>query len=130
MGHRQNSFFGMQLVLHPIIMKISSDVPDLLLNGWFLDDGSLIGKVEDLSATVNIIRQEGPLRGLFLSTTATTTRPKSTIWCPDLPSTDLDPLGQGIPRIEEAGVILLGSPIGSPQFVKREWSRKYRKLKN
>jgi hypothetical protein len=93
------------VVLHPIIMKIASDVPDLLLNGWFLDDGSLIGKLEDLSAAVNIIRQEGPTKGLFLSTSATSPQPKSTIWCPHLPSSDPDPLGHGIPRIEEPGII-------------------------
>ena len=56
------------LVLHPIIMKISSEIPELLLNGWFLDDGALMGKVEDLSRA----GQEGPARGLFLSTSATT----------------------------------------------------------
>ena len=109
-------------------MKIASDVPDLLLNGWFLDDGSLVGKVEDLSAAVNIIRQDGPLKGLFLSTTATTPRPKSTIWCPDLPSADLDPLRQGIPRIEEPGVTLLGSPIGSHQFVKEKIEQKIQNI--
>ena len=109
-------------------MKIASDVPDLLLNGWFLDDGSLIGKVEDLRVAVDIIRQDGPTKGLFLSTIATTPRPKSTIWCPDLPSTDLDPLGQGIPRIEEPGVILLGSPIGSYQFVTEKIEQKIQKI--
>jgi hypothetical protein len=67
------------VVLHPVILKIAAEVPDLLLNGWFLDDGSLIGKFDDLSRAVHIIRQEGPARGLFLSTSATTPRPKSTI---------------------------------------------------
>ena len=50
------------VVLHPIILKISSEVPGLLLNGWFLDDGSLVGKLEDLSAAANIII---PLKDFF-----------------------------------------------------------------
>ena len=54
------------VVLHPIIMKIASKVPDLLLNGWFLDDGSLVGREEDLSAAVDMIKQDGPAKGLFL----------------------------------------------------------------
>ena len=116
------------VVLHPIIMKIASDVPDLLLNGWFLDDGSLIGKLEDLSSAVNIIRQEGPTKGLFLSTSATSPQPKSTIWCPDLPSSDPDPLGHGIPRIEEPGIILLGSPVGNQQFVRNVLEQKIQKI--
>ena len=116
------------VVLHPIIMKIASEVPDLLLNGWFLDDGSLMGKLDDLSTAVNIIRQEGPAKGLFLSTSATSPRPKSTIWCPSLPSPDLDPLNQGIPRIQDPGIVLLGSPIGSHQFVQDKIERKIQQV--
>ena len=117
------------VVLHPIIMKIASEVPDLLLNGWFLDDGSLVGRVEDLSAAVDIIRQDGPTKGLFLSTTATTPWPKSTIWCPQLPSQDPDPLGHGIPRIQEPGIVLLGSPLGSHGFVHEKIQQKIAKIK-
>ena len=116
------------VVLHPIILKIASEVPGLLLNGWFLDDGSLIGKLEDLSAAANIIRQEGPTKGFFLSTLATSPRPKSTIWCPSLPSPDLDPLNQGIPRIQEPGIVLLGSPIGSHQFVQEMIQKKIQQI--
>ena len=117
------------LVLHPIIMKISSEVPELLLNGWFLDDGALMGKVEDLSRAVSIIRQEGPARGLFLSTSATTPRPKSTIWCPDSPSPTMDPLGHGIPRIQEPGIILLGSPIGGHDFEQKFITNKIKTIR-
>ena len=90
--------------------------------------GSLMGKVEDLSRAVNIIRQDGPAKGLFLSITSTTPRPKSTIWCPDLPTPDIDPLGHGIPRIQEPGIILLGSPIGSHDFVHHFIDEKIQKI--
>ena len=116
------------VVLHPIIMKIATEVPDLLLNGWFLDDGTLMGKVEDLRMAVNIIRQEGPTKGLFLSTTATSPKPKSTIWCPDHPSPNLDLLGLGIPRVQEPGIIVLGSPIGSHEFVHEQIKKKIEKI--
>ena len=116
------------LVLHPIILRISAEVPDLLLNGWFLDDGALMGKLDDLSRAVNIIRQQGPTRGLYLSTSATTPWPKSTIWSPGHPTTDPDPLGHGIPRIQDPGIILLGSPLGSHQFVHEKIHQKIEKI--
>ena len=109
-------------------MKIAAEVPDLLLNGWFQDDGSLIGKFDDLSKAVQIIEQEGPSRGLFLSTSATAARPKSTLWCPDHPSPELDPLSLGIPRIQGPGIILLGSPLGSHNFVQEKISEKIEKI--
>ena len=68
------------VVLHPIIQRIAVEVPDLLLNGWYLDDGTIVGKLEDIKKAVSIIRQDGPARGLFLSTEATSPRPKSTMW--------------------------------------------------
>ena len=75
-----------------------------------------------------ITRQDGPLKGLFLSTRATSVRPKSTIWCPDLANTDLYPLDLGIPRIQEPGIILLGSPIGNQQFVHDRIKEKIQKV--
>ena len=117
------------VVLQPIITRIAEEVPDLLLNGWYLDDGSQVGKLADLASVVDIIRQDGPLKGLFLSTTATSTRPKSTIWCPELANPDLDPLDLGIPRIQEPGIILLGSPIGNQQFVHNKIQEKIQTVK-
>jgi hypothetical protein len=116
------------VVLHPIILRIAAEVPGLLLNGWFLDDGSLIGNFRDLTRAVDIIRDEGPTKGLFLSTSATTPRPKSTIWCPHLPSQDPDPLGHGIPRIQEPGIVLLGSPLGSHHYVHEKIHQKIGKI--
>ena len=69
---------------------------------------------------VQIILEDGPARGLTLSTRLTTPRgkeAKSTVWCPFLSNTDQDPLGLGIRRIREQGIVLLGSPLGSFPFV-------------
>ena len=105
------------VVLHPIIQRIAEEVPDLLLNGWYLDEGTIVGKLEDIKKAVSIIRQDGPARGLFLSTEATSPVPKSTMWCPDLDPSVLHPVGLGIPRIQEPGIVLLGSPVGDKNCV-------------
>ena len=83
------------LTLHPIIEKINSDVPGLSLNEWYLDDGTVAGKKEQLQQVVDILLEHGPARGLHLSTAATVSPPgraKSTVWLPNSDTTQTDPL--------------------------------------
>ena len=54
------------LGLNPVINKIN-EIENMLKNAWFLDDGSLGSNKEGLQAAVDIIVQEGPSRGLYLS---------------------------------------------------------------
>ena len=48
------------LTLHSVIEKIKREVPDLLINVWYLDDGTLCGSSDDLLKALNIIEEEGP----------------------------------------------------------------------
>ena len=102
------------LTLQPIVNKIKEKVPSLSANEWYLDDGALAGKVEELRTVIDIIQTHGPQRGLYLSA------PKTTVWCPSSLTADqldqLDPLGRGISLVKEPGIVLLGSPIGSIAF--------------
>ena len=54
------------VVLHHLVTLIAEEVPDLLLNGWYLDDGIIVGRMEDLVKVVKILLREGPSRGLIL----------------------------------------------------------------
>ena len=93
------------LVLHPIIEKIKESVPGLLVNAWYLDDGTLCGSQEDLAA---VLLAEGPSRGLFMN------RAKSFIFSPaNLPTTH--PLPCDIPTSSD-GFTLLGSPMGPSSY--------------
>ena len=40
---------GFALTLHPIPERIDEEVPDLAINAWYLDDGTLCGSPEDLA---------------------------------------------------------------------------------
>ena len=119
------------LVLHPIVLLIQERVPDLTLNTWYLDDGTQVGKVEDLQKVMDILVTEGPARGLILSTSATVlppALPKTTIWSPsDEVGGEVDPLDRGIVKVRDDGVILLGAPIGSEAFVGKEIEKKVAK---
>ena len=120
------------LTLHPIIMKIQQRIQGLKLNTWYLDDGSLGGNKRQLQGAVDIILQEGPARGLFLSTARTVppqAKPKSTVWSPCGVNLQDDPLDRGIPRVKEEGIILLGSPIGSQHFVDEAIRERISKVK-
>ena len=58
---------GFALALQPIVDRIKHKVPGLLVNAWYLNDGSLCGSLDDLVAALSIIESEGPPRGLLLN---------------------------------------------------------------
>ena len=55
------------LVIHEIITAISEEVPGLQLNQWYLDDGVIAGRAEDVLKAFNIIRKLGPELGMDLN---------------------------------------------------------------
>ena len=120
------------LVLNRLVKHLHDSLPELRLNGWYLDDGTLIGQIDQLRQAVEILEREGPPLGLVLSTAATVPppgRPKSTIWCPGNIGGQDDPLGKGLVRVAEEGVILLGAPLGSPDFVAKAVREKVEKVR-
>ena len=99
------------LSLQPIVLEINKEAPSLTQNAWFLDDGDLGGNKESLQIAVDIIKREGPSRGLVLSET------KSKVWIQgDHQYDSTDPLDRGIPLDTAEGIRVLGAPIGSTSF--------------
>ena len=97
------------LTLHPLIEQIQSSVPDLRLNAWYLDDGSLCGPPASLFSALEIIGTAGPPRGLHLN------KNKCLFSVLNEASFDLGSFPAGIP-ITLDGFTLLGCPIGPPSF--------------
>ena len=95
------------LVLQPVIEKIK-EVPSLLINVCYLDDGTLCGTEEQLAIALSIIETEGSSRGLFLN------REKSLIYTP-MNSSIVHPKLHDIPSTS-VGFSLLGSPNGPSGF--------------
>ena len=119
------------LTLHPVLLAIKQEVPSLVLNAWYLDDGTLVGDLQELGAAVDILERDCPARGLILSTRNTVTppsEPKTTLWSPQTFTADADPLGKGIPRVNSPGITLLGAPIGSEAFIKEAINAKLEKI--
>ena len=55
------------LVLQVLVSKLSKEAPNLALNNWYMDDGSLFGKIVDILKAWNIIKEFGPALGLFVN---------------------------------------------------------------
>src|SRR6478609_7380385 len=108
------------LVLHPLALKIQAEFPDLDLCVWYLDDGTIIGLVEDVYKVFLLIQKEGPALGLHLNVK------KNEIWWPS--SVGSDPFPEGVDRVDNAGVKLLGAPIGSRKFTTEFVKKKLKAL--
>ena len=114
---------GFALTLHPFIEKIREVVPDLKINAWYLDDGTLCGSASNLRAALAIIEDEGPARGLHLN------REKSLLYIPKDCPFHHNPLPQDIP-ISRTGFVLLGSPIGPPSFCEMMAMKRVQKIQD
>ena len=86
------------LVLKLLTDRIREQVPGLALNVWYLDDGTLIGKTDDVLAAVHIISAEGPELGLHVNFDKC-----ELWWCRENVRLHLFP--PGIRRIATSGVV-------------------------
>ena len=123
------------LAIKPVVDAIQEEVPNLVLNAWYLDDGHQVGTKEDLKKVVDIFSREGPPRGLILSTAASVkapSKPKALVWSPagDLEEQDIDdPIQRGIPMAPQGeGITVLGAPVGSEEFIARSLAAKVNKV--
>ena len=118
------------LNLQPVLNRINREIPDLVLNEWFQDDGNLIGSLDQLARAVNIINEEGPNRGLVLSTSHTSNNSKSLVWGSCISQVSDDRLGKGIPAKKSQGIVTLGCPIRSADCIKQYIEEKISKVQN
>jgi hypothetical protein len=109
------------LVLHPLVLKIQAEFPNLLLNVWYLDDGCIVGDVAEVHAVFELLEREGPARGLRLNVK------KNEIWWPSRASGD--PFPADVDRVSNEGVKLLGAPVGTKAFTVDFTKKKLKVLK-
>ena len=113
---------GFAITLQPIVERIKAEVPGLILNSWYLDDGTLMGSAEDLAKALNIIESDGPAVGLVLN------RLKSLLYIPQDDVASASPLPPDIP-VTRQGFTLLGCPIGPPSFCEESLLHNVEKIK-
>src|SRR4029078_11982037 len=96
------------LVLHPLALKIQEQFPSLDLCVWYLDDGTIVGPVDVVFQVFKLLQSEGPALCLHLNVQ------KNELWWPNRASED--PFPAEVDRQDNAGVKLLGAPIGTMEF--------------
>ena len=70
------------LLLHPLALKIHAEFPDLDLCVFYLDDGTIIGGVDDVHQVFLLLERERPAPGLHLNVK------KNEIWWPNRAGAD------------------------------------------
>lgn len=124
-GPQQGCTFGTLL----FAMGIQDDItnlPDLWVNMWYADDGTLIGPTQAVEAAARQLRSSLSAKGLTLNLQ------KSVVWGPGLPR---EPpadmlLGQmrRVPFLPGSGIVVLGTPVhhpaGEPTFLREFWAAK------
>ena len=114
------------LAAHPVTKLISESVR-LRAQVWFADDATFCGHRAQLQQVMEIISTAGPERGLILSTE------KTVVWSPHprfMLEAGPDPLGCSIKKVEDPGITVLGSPIGSEQFIRQELQLAIQKVRH
>ena len=87
------------LTLHPVVEQIKREVPELLINAWYLDDGTLCGSLSDIGSALAIIESVGPSRGLILN------KSKSLLFVP----ADASPSNHAVPPEVQFAVMVSSS---------------------
>jgi len=90
------------LVLHPLACKIEAEFPELDLCVWYLDDGTIIGQVDDVHQVFLLLEKDGPALGLHLNVK------KNEIWWPNRGNNDPFP---EVDRIDNAGSSYSALPL-------------------
>ena len=125
-GTRQGDPLGP--VLFAVALKIVTDklvenVPDLMLNRWYLDDGYVAGKVKKVAKSLKVINKAAKKVGLELRTS------KSVLFYPSGTESKRDLFPTDI-KVKLDGINVLGAPIGSEQFISEFFALQYAELRS
>ena len=95
------------LALHPLVHAINQAC-ELSLQAWYLDDGTIVGDTLVVARALDIIRSEGPSRGLFLNVDKT-----ELFWPVEDPRGRVDGVFPSSISRPLAGVKLLGGSVSA-----------------
>jgi hypothetical protein len=98
------------LAIKDVVEKISRDVPNLALNVFYMDDGSILGDMDDVFKAWNIIKDVGPQVGFNMNVEKCKLAWATGIVHPE------NPFGNSVESFPSSNFTLLGSPIGDAEF--------------
>lgn len=92
------------LTVQPLIQDIHRECPDMH-QGWYLDDGTLVGSLRVVQHAVRLIVDRAPAYGLSLNPQ------KSRVWAPVHNPLHIQGFPVGFVHEDRAGLIVLGAPV-------------------
>jgi len=110
------------LVLQKIIDDIVQECPDLVINAWYLDDGTLIGSTESVLRALQTIETRGPALGLTLNLS------KCELWWPSINDDVRSQFPTSVNQIYGDGIALLGGPVGDQEITRTMWMNRLGKI--
>ena len=110
------------LTLHPIVERTKREGPDLNVNVWYLDDGTLWGNPNNLLRALRIVEEDGPARRMFLNKGKLLLYVPANLYAPD------NPLPPEITMCR-TGFCLVSAPIGPPNFCESIVSKRVQKIR-
>ena len=113
---------GFALTLQPLVERIKAEMSGLPLNVWYLNDGTLVGPPDALTAALCIVERDGRSLGLNLN------RSKSLLFIPKDSDPSLSTLPPQIPVIRQR-FSLLRCPIGPPDYCEEIFQSRLEKVK-
>jgi len=101
--------------------RLKSELDRETLSVWYLDDGTLVGREEEVARGWKIIQEEMKKVGLRVNVE------KCEVW--EKKPSSLSAL-EGIPRVKGDGIELLGAPIGTTSFCDNFVKKRVHKIKH
>ena len=110
------------LALRPLTRPISQSC-NVLMNRWYADDGTIIGRIDEVVKALEIIKKEGPKYRFYLNPA------KTRVFWPKQRSDNLQSLTavDSLHVIEEGRVDLLGAPIENELYMAQYLKEKPKK---
>jgi hypothetical protein len=112
--------------IQPLVLRIQSEC-DLDLNLWYADDGTLVGSVSEVAKAYQILKDKGP-KYCFVLVPHKTSLWWLTMDCVRLRLLCGCRLDIKVNDLSLPGIILVGSPVGSDEFVRQHLSAKSAKV--
>jgi hypothetical protein len=106
------------LVLQPLVLKIRERCPGLVLNVWYLDDGTLVGSPDQVRAAYDILVEEGRDVGLHLNPA------KCELWWWGEELEAWRDFDASIQRVTSDGIGLLGGMLGAKVSMGRAFRKR------
>jgi hypothetical protein len=101
------------MAARPVTLLIKEACPDLKLSAYYLDDGTLNGKAEDIARALDVVMEVGPKYGMYLNASKTVA-----LVSPKMTTEERERIFGSRCQVTDQGIKLLGGAVGTSEFAR------------